>query len=97
MIQVKKVSKVTLQGINISHLGKRKIIFNNAIFGGYVSFLEGNKAFLCFFFCLVFFVAGGFEKNICSIFHPENWGKITKLASILFKWVANHQVNLLNS
>ena len=32
----------TLQGINISHLGKRKIIFKYAIFGGYVSFLEGN-------------------------------------------------------
>ena len=32
----------TLQGINISHLEKRKIIFQNAIFGGYVSSLEGN-------------------------------------------------------
>ena len=32
---------LTLQGINISHLGKRKIIFKMAIFGGYVSFLEG--------------------------------------------------------
>ena len=31
-----------LQGINISHLGKRKIIFKSAIFGGYVSSLEGN-------------------------------------------------------
>ena len=32
----------TLQEINISHLGKRKIIFKYAIFGGYVSSLEGN-------------------------------------------------------
>ena len=32
---------VTLQEINISHLGKRKIIFKYAIFGGYVSSLEG--------------------------------------------------------
>ena len=31
----------TLQGINISHLGKRKIIFKYALSGGYVNFLEG--------------------------------------------------------
>ena len=31
----------TLQGINISHLGKRNIIFIYALSGGYVSFLEG--------------------------------------------------------
>jgi len=36
------MSKYTLQEINISHLGKRKIIFKYAIFGGYVSFLEGK-------------------------------------------------------
>ena len=34
-------SITTLQGIPISHLGKRKIIFKCAIFGGYVSSLEG--------------------------------------------------------
>ena len=33
---------VTLQGINISHLGKREIIFKSAIFGGYISSLEGT-------------------------------------------------------
>ena len=33
---------ITLQGTNISHLGKRKIIFKSAIFGGYVNSLEGN-------------------------------------------------------
>ena len=32
---------VTLQGINISHLGKRKIIFKYALSGGYVNSLEG--------------------------------------------------------
>jgi len=32
----------TLQGINISHLGKRKIIFKYAIWGGYVSSLAGR-------------------------------------------------------
>ena len=32
----------TLQGINISHLGKRKIIFKMPFLGGYVSSLEGN-------------------------------------------------------
>ena len=35
---------ITLQGINISHLGKRKIIFKSAIFGGYVSSLEGSDS-----------------------------------------------------
>jgi len=31
----------TLQGTNISHLGKRKIIFKMPFLGGYVSFQEG--------------------------------------------------------
>ena len=35
----------TLQGINISHLGKRKIIFKMPFFGGYVSSLEGMHFF----------------------------------------------------
>ena len=39
---------VTLQEINISHLGKRKIIFKYALSGGYVNSLEGN--FSAFFF-----------------------------------------------
>jgi len=33
--------ETTLQGINISHLGKRKIIFKMPFLGGYVSSLEG--------------------------------------------------------
>jgi len=32
---------ITLQGTNISHLGKRKIIFKSAFKRGYVSSLEG--------------------------------------------------------
>ena len=32
----------TLQGINISHIGKRKIIFKMPFLGGYVSSLEGT-------------------------------------------------------
>ena len=36
-----KVIGITLQGINISHLRKRKIIFKSAFLGGYVSSLEG--------------------------------------------------------
>ena len=36
-----RVIRVTLQGINISHLRKRKIIFKSAFLGGYVSSLEG--------------------------------------------------------
>ena len=38
---LKDVSISTLQGINISHLGKRKIIFKMPFLGGYVSSLEG--------------------------------------------------------
>jgi len=33
---------ITLQEINISHLGKRKIIFKYAVSGGYVNSLEGS-------------------------------------------------------
>ena len=36
-----KVYRYTLQGINISHLGKRKIIFKMPFFWGYASSLEG--------------------------------------------------------
>ena len=34
---------ITLQEINISHLGKRKIIFKYALSGGYVNSLEGSS------------------------------------------------------
>ena len=37
-----RLEKTTLQGINISYLGKRKIIFKMPFFGGYVSSLEGT-------------------------------------------------------
>ena len=41
--EIKKPRMATLQGNNISHLGKFwKSSTQNAIFGGYVSFLEGN-------------------------------------------------------
>ena len=36
------MEKLTLQGINLSHLGKRKIIFKMPFLGGYVSSLEGT-------------------------------------------------------
>ena len=39
---------LTLQGINISHLGKRKIIFKYALSGGYVNFLEGTSISVIF-------------------------------------------------
>jgi len=39
---IREWMSTTHQGINISHLGKRKIIFKYAILGGYVSFLEGT-------------------------------------------------------
>ena len=46
--------RYTLQEINISHLGKRKIIFKSAIFGGYVSSLEGILLLLQLLICFVF-------------------------------------------
>ena len=42
LVESKPLLLLTLQEINISHLGKRKIIFKYAIFGGYVSSLEGK-------------------------------------------------------
>ena len=39
---MKGLLTITLQGINISHLGKRKIIFKMPFLGGYVSSLEGK-------------------------------------------------------
>ena len=36
------LTSITLQGINISHLGKRKIIFKMDFSGGYVNSLEDN-------------------------------------------------------
>ena len=42
----------TLQGINISHLGKRKIIFKMQFLGGYVSFLEGMPLLLQIDVCI---------------------------------------------
>ena len=41
MLKISKKNSLTLQGINISHLGKRKIIFKMPFLGGYVSSLEG--------------------------------------------------------
>ena len=76
----------TLQGINISHLGKRKIIFKMAFLGGYVSFLEG-KSFPCFvgekktahgyswlveLFWIFFFGGEGWGKSVLTIYLPKN-------------------------
>jgi len=48
MVERKKLrvlgEKNDLQGTNLSHLGKRKIIFKYAFSGGYVNFLKGNSA-----------------------------------------------------
>ena len=41
----------TLQKTNISHLGKRKIIFKSAFLGGYVSSQEGSTLKLCWSYC----------------------------------------------
>ena len=42
LLQFERILYPPVQEINISHLGKRKIIFKYAIFGGYVSSLEGK-------------------------------------------------------
>ena len=39
----------TLQETNISHLGKRKLIFKHALSGGYVSSLEGVYTFIIYY------------------------------------------------
>ena len=41
IIQHQQSSTITLQEINISHLGRRKIIFKYTLSGGYVNSLEG--------------------------------------------------------
>ena len=41
-----QIKLVTLQGMNISHLGKRKIIFKSALVGIFFSLLEGTSFLL---------------------------------------------------
>ena len=48
--------KGTLQGINISHLGEKEYHLQNAIFGGYVSSLEGTSSNDGHFPCRLMFV-----------------------------------------
>ena len=71
------VGEHILQEINISHLGKRKIIFKYALSGGYVNPLEGNRL-KCFMYtiyyrfvcalCEFMFVQLGIEDKGRSIF-----------------------------
>jgi len=42
LLEIMRENNTTLQEINISHLGKRKIIFKMPFLGGYVNPLEGN-------------------------------------------------------
>ena len=49
----------TLPEINISHLGKRKIIFKYALSGGYVNSLEGK---------IIDHLVGGFNPLKIGIF-----------------------------
>ena len=42
----------TLREINISHLGKRKIIFKMPFLGGYISSLEGIYIYICIYLYL---------------------------------------------
>ena len=62
---------LTLQGTNISHLGKRKIIFKYALSGGYVNSLEGNHP------------KKGHQQNCQVCFFSVRWKNWTLLLYIL--------------
>ena len=66
---------LTLQGINISHLGKRKIIFK-------MPFL-GDMWVLGFFWVVA--------TQTCFIVHPEIWGRWTQFDEHIFQRGWNHQ------
>ena len=59
----------TLQETNISHLGKRKIIFKHALSGGYVSFLEGTWI-LSWVYQVFQISCRGCDGSVC---HHETW------------------------
>ena len=59
---------ITLQEINVSHLGKRKIIFKYALTGGYVNFLEGS--FLIWMNC---FGNGKLTQQLWMILASLEW------------------------
>ena len=44
-VDVQQFETMTLQGTNISHLGKRKIIFKKCLGMGYVNFQQGKQLF----------------------------------------------------
>ena len=98
----------TLQGINISHLGKRKIIFKYAIFGGYVNFLEGKwnvnrnlrwTRLLVILRILGFQLAPG-ASSLATIIAPPisqgKWGTLTIQKEVIF-WTLNFKISSKSS
>ena len=65
----------TLQGTKISHLGKRKIIFKSAIFGEYVSSLEGNIPWISIW-----------QKNYLAMLNHNIW-HVTSLLHVQLKYI----------
>ena len=62
--------ETTLQEINISHLGKRKIIFKYAISGGYVNSQEGTNLNWCRISSIINRIFQGILPSRCA--HPPS-------------------------
>ena len=64
----------TLQGTNVSHLGKREMIFKYALSGGYVNFLEG---ILSLFQAQIFPAKGSFMSFPMLPFQKNVWNSVS--------------------
>ena len=72
----------TLQGINISHLGKRKIIFKMPFLGGYVSSLEGR--YWSYGFCHSIYQSRWKVKKGMPLPVPPCWGCCLELFGMIW-------------
>ena len=83
----------TLQEINISHLGKRKIIFKYALWGGYVNSLEGiYDTILRQFIWWILRSFWLFSMFSASFFSESNvfWGYSRQIPSRSWTWFFLH-------
>ncbi len=76
-MKLQHLSRCTLQGTNISYLGKRNIILKSALVGGYVSFQEGISYWKLLWFSIV--------VTVISLLQ----GNSTKMN---FSWILYHQL-----
>ena len=85
----KPVFESNLQGINIFHLGKRKLIFKKCVGRGYVNFQEGISIPTC---CISIFRS--VTKHIQeSTFSPPNFGPKLQDRDIHLAWREVSHVN----